>query len=206
MTRKFFVITLVLLTALAACGNPSPSIPTQVPLAELPTEPPPSPTSLPPTRDLNAPMPTVEGGAAIEATAVPDNPTPRPTATATPISPIINLSNPDNGAQIVLGSDIVVRGLSQMEASQTISVTLLSANGRTLNSAAGVVNPVGWEAGLHVPTSSSGSATLQASILDSAGAVLAQDSASVVLVLDTANSDRYLALYNPVEGKTARCR
>jgi len=203
MTLKTFVLTLVLLVVLAACADPSPALPTQLPVAELPTEPPPSPTSLPPTRDLSVPTPPSSGNGTAVASAVPPTPTRIPTALPTPVEPLINLSAPDNGAQLVLGSDIVVRGLAQVGASQTISVTLISANGRALSGAPGIVNSVGWEAGLTVPISSSGAATLRATILDDIGTVLAQDSANVTLVLDASDNDRYLALYNPVEGDTA---
>ncbi len=196
MKPQWFVL-LVLTLLFVACGSdPSPAVPTRLPAAELPTDPPPSPTTLPPTRDLSTPTPE-------PATAVPATVTPPPTATTVPVEARLTLSAPDNGAQLVLGSDIVVRGLAQLEASQSVSVTLSSATGRLLSSTTGVVNAVGWEAGLRVPENISGAATLRASVVDSSGSVLAQDSATVNLVLDAATADRYLALYNPVEGDTA---
>ncbi len=192
-----WVVLIILIFLLAACGNdPGPAVPTRLPAAELPTDPPPSPTSLPPTRDLSTPTPE-------PATAAPATPTPPPTATPVPVEARLTLSAPDNGAQLLLGSDIVVRGLAQLDAAQSVSVTLSSATGRVLSSAVGVVNPVGWEAGLQVPPNVSGAATLRASVVDGNGNVLVQDSATVNLVLDAAASDRYLALYNPVEGDTA---
>lgn len=196
MKQPWFVLIL-LMSLFVACGNdPGPAVPTRLPAAELPTEPPPSPTPLPPTRDLSTATPE-------PATAVPEPPALPVTAVPTPVEARLSLSAPDNGAQLLLGSDIVVRGLAQLDATHSVSVTLFSPTGHILSSATGVVNAVGWEAGLQVPENISGAATLRANVVDGNGNVLAQDSATVNLVLDAAASDRYLALYNPVEGDTA---
>lgn len=195
MKQRWFVLILLISLLVACGGDPSPTVPTRLPAAELPTQPPPSPTPLPPTRDLRTPTP--EATTAVSPTPLP------PTNTPTPVTAHINLSAPDNGADLVLGSDIVVRGLAQLDAAHVVLVTLTSANGRPLSSANGVMGAVGWEAGLRVPENVGGAATLRASVLDGAGAVLAQDSALVNLVLDASSSERYLALYNPVAGDTA---
>lgn len=194
-----WIVLILLLASLTACGSdPAPAVPTLLPAAALPTEPPPAPTGLPPTRDLSTPTPAPT--VALPATSTPE---PLPTNTPLPVLARINLSAPDQGAMLVLGSDIVVRGLGQIDPSHSLVVTLVSANGYQLSSAMGVTSSVGWQAGLRIPETVSGAATLRASVVDAAGQVLAQDSAAVNLVLDAANQERYLALYNPVAGDTA---
>jgi hypothetical protein len=96
-----------------------------------------------------------------------------------------------------------VRGLVQLAASQQIVVELVSANHRVLTTTVGFPGQVGWEAGLTIPPFVSGAASLQATIRDEGGVVLAQDTAVIALTLDTEATDRYLALYRPLPGETA---
>ncbi len=195
---KLRLLLLLLLPALlTGCGSgPDTAVPTLLPVAKLPTDPPPLP-SLPPTRDLRTPTP--------EATTavLPTPAAPRNTPSPEPVAARLNLSSPGHGAVLVLDSNIVARGLAQVDTTHTISVTLLSANGRFLSSAIANVDAVGWEAALYVPPNVGGAATMHVRVLDSSGNTLAQDSAVVTLALDASSSSRYLALYNPVEGDTA---
>lgn len=195
MSRKTAALLFILLIWLAACQQSKMIVPTRAPVAQIPTPLPPSPTALPPTQDLTR----------LTVTPMPTQPLPTrpPTATPTPIDPLINITSPDDGAQLILGSDIVVRGLAQIDATQVISVALLSANGRILNGSQAVPNAVGWEAGLTVPEFVSGSGWLRAAVLDSNGTMRTEDNTLVTLALDTGTSDQYLALYHPTNGETA---
>lgn len=192
-SKTWTFIWLCFLTGLAAC-NEAP-LPTAIPLASLPTNPPPTATTLPATLDLVAltgtPPPTAEP------------PTRPPTLTPTPVNALVNITLPDDGAAIVMGSDVVVRGLVQLNESESVSVTLVSSTGHLLANVPATVGEVGWEASLTVPQSVSGSAFLRATIHDANGNVVAQNQVSVNLVLDIERTDRYLMLSRPVSGETA---
>lgn len=199
MCMKLRLLLLLLLFALlAGCGpGPDTAIPTLFPVAELPTNSPSPPAALPPTRDLRTPTPAAATAVLPTPAAAANTPSPEP------VEARLNLSSPGHGAVLVLDSNIVARGLAQVDTTHTISVTLVSVNGRFLSGAVANVNAVGWEAGLYVPPNVGGAATLHVRVLDSNGNTLAQDSAAVTLALDASSSSRYLALYNPVEGDTA---
>ena len=194
--KQKILLAIMLLLLLAACAQSAPeALPTLAPVANVPTAAPATPTGLPPTRDLSTvaatPLPT----------AVP--PTGVPTVTATPVDPGINLTSPDEDAQIVLGSDIVVRGLAQLDADQRVVVELVSATNRLLASGEAVLSDVGWQAGLSVPDFVSGAGELRATIIDADGTGLVQDKVSVALALNTETADRFLALSQPLSGETA---
>ena len=181
-----------LILAVAACSQPANPLPTKAPAAELPTA---TPTSLPPTTDLttlvDTPAPTL-------------TPTTRPpTATPTPVTPVVGITAPDDGADILLGSDIIVRGLAQRAEAQSVWLALVSWNGRLLAEAQAVSQPQNWEAGFTVPPSVSGAAFLQATIRKEDGSVLAEDRTPVNLVIDADAEERFLALYHPLREETA---
>lgn len=179
---------LALIFVLVACGQET--IPTRIPEALLPTEPPATATRLPPTRDLVTPTFTPAPPTA--------TPTPRPTITPTPVEAIINITSPDEEADIVTGSDIIVRGLAQLDPAQTVWLELLAINGRLLATVQASVGEVGWQTGFTVPHQVSGDAILRASISDADGNVLAANEVPVNIVLNTETSDRYLALFRPL--------
>jgi len=193
VSKMWTFFWLCLLAGLAAC-NEAP-LPTAVPLASLPTNAPPTATTLPPTRDL----------AAVTGTAPPTSvpPTRPPTATPTPVNALVNITLPDPNAMIVMGSDVVVRGLMQLDESHSVTVALVSSTGHLLAEVAATVGDFGWEAALTIPQSVSGTAFLRATIRDQNGNVLAEDQVPVNLVLDAESSDRYLALFRPAGGETA---
>jgi hypothetical protein len=186
---------LVLLISLAACnslGDPV-VIPTEIPLAALPA---PTSTNLPPTRDLNelltvTPLPTVPTA------------TRPPTATPTPINVFARIASPPEGAALVMGSDVIARGLAQREAEQTVWVSLFGATGRLLVEAQARLGENSWEAGFTVPERVSGDGFLQVMVRDAAGEPVASDRVRVELVLDAATAERFLVLQQPVSGETA---
>lgn len=102
-----------------------------------------------------------------------------------------------------MGSDIIARGLAQLGPSDAAWLSLVTLNGRVLAESQASVGDGGWQASLNVPQSVSGTAYFQASIRDAGGQVLASNEIPVYLVLDTESTDRYLALYRPVDGDPA---
>jgi len=193
--NRFFLSLFGLLMGgllLAACGGQPPTLPTQVPVAALPTA---TSTTLPPTRDLSqstlTPLPT---------DALPTRP---PTVTPTPADVWVRVAVPEEGAAVVMGSDIIARGLVQREAEHSVWLSLFSATGRLLAEAQARTGESSWEAGFTVPQSVSGSAFLQATVRNAAGEPLATHRTPVELALDAATSDRFLVLTQPVVDETA---
>lgn len=197
MTRFSQSLCLLLLSGallLTACASsPDPIvIPTELPLAVLPSA---TSTSLPPTRDLAefvpTPLPTVPTA------------TRPPTATPTPLAVWVRLATPAEGSALLLGSDVVARGLVQREADQTVWLSLVSATGRPLAESRARLGESSWEAGLAVPEAVSGDAFLEVTVRDAAGELLASDRTRVELALDAETAERFLVLQQPVHGETA---
>ncbi|RMG91915.1 MAG: hypothetical protein D6706_17650 [Chloroflexi bacterium] len=178
---------------LASCD--SPQLPTPVPTAVLPTLPPPTNTPLPPTLDLSVFTVTPEPTATLP---------PPPSATPTPVNEAVLITVPDEGANIVLGSDILVRGLAERAPTDTVWLTLEAANGRLLVETQAVTGDTSWEAGFTVPPFVSGTGFLHAIVRDEAGNPVAESKLRVNLVLDTETAgDRWLALSHPLREETA---
>ncbi len=188
------ILFVCLLTIISACNQAPPALPTQVAVAQLPTELPPTAVGLPPTTDFSQLKPTQEPTPVV---------TRLPTATPTPIVPLINITAPDKESEVIMGQELRVLGLVQKEANQTVWLDLISNNGRSLAILQGVVGEVGWETSFNVPPFVSGAAILRASIRDEAGGTLAISETPITLALDTENSDRYLDLYRPLQGERA---
>lgn len=184
---------LFLLILLAACSSPTPEpLPTALPVAELPTA---TPTSLPPTTDFTAvAIPTV--------TAAPTN-THQPTATPPPIEPSVGITSVKANEQIMLGSDLQLRGLTEIDENHVISVTLTSLNGRVLTETQAAIQDQTWEAPITVPNTTSGAAFLRAIVQNEAGELAAEHQIPVTLVINRENGERYLNLYRPLTGETA---
>ena len=92
----------------------------------------------------------------------------------------------------------------QIGAGQTLSLTLVSATGHTLDEVVADVNDVNsWQASLTAPSAVSGKAELRAAVVDPDGAIAAVDVLPVMLQVDPAGSDRYLILYRPFQGEEA---
>ena len=191
-----FLPFLILITIggllLPSCGSEPPPLPTVIPVAALPTA---TPTSLPPTRDLSqsplTPLPTVPTA------------TPAPTATPTPVDVWVRIAVPEEGASVVMGSDVLMRGLVQRAADQTVWLSLFSATGRLLAETQARVGENSWEAGFTVPQSVSGSAYLEAAVRNANGEPVSTHRTRIELVLDAATTDRFLVLRQPVVDETA---
>ncbi|MBE2222236.1 MAG: hypothetical protein IAF02_11885 [Anaerolineae bacterium] len=191
--KPLLAFSLALITLfLAACGSPTPSLPTQVPLAQLPTT---TATTLPATRDLTAEAPT----------ALPTEPPPTrpPTATPTPVTSWVTVTNPDEGAELVMGSDVIIRGLVEKEAEHTIWLSLVSATGHLLAEVQAREGETSWEAGFNIPQSVSGTAFLNATVRNETGDNLSENSTRVNLVLNADTTDRFLVFAQPEFGETA---
>jgi hypothetical protein len=94
--------------------------------------------------------------------------------------------------------------LGKILASQTLSITLVSATGHRLAEAEAAMGDFNsWQVNLDVPQSVSGPAQLQATIWDEEGTLIALDVHAVNLVLDTNTTDSYMALFRPVTGQQA---
>jgi hypothetical protein len=203
MGRSKSLLLLFLLLLAAGCqntdsGTPAVDLPTQAAAALLPTETlPPTSTpvgeGLPPTRALTTatPQPT---------RAI----TPAPTRTPAPVNAIVNITVPENNAQLLIGQSVNVGGLVQRDTAQTVTVALLTINGQTLLEVeAPVAENSSWQTEFTVPPASSGPAQLQALVRDAAGDILARDVLAVTLVVDTSTLSRYLVVSRPVAGFSA---
>ena len=195
MIRKVYIVMIVCLLGGVACSNPTPALPTVAAVAAIPAELQPTSTSaLPPTIDLTAIVPT---------SAPTTVATPRPTLSPTPVEALLNITEPKNDTDLLLGSSVEARGLIQIDEGQTIWLELISANGRILNTTPGTVGDIGWDAVLDVPEFVSGSAVLRAIIRDEASNVVAQNEVRVNLLPDTENAERYLLLLRPTATEKA---
>jgi len=194
-----YLLSLLILLLLSGCNQAEAPIPTLLPTAVVPSPMPPTPTSfLPPTRELN---PTAEPTIAPEA--LPTN-TPAPTQTPAPLVPTITFSNPGEGSQLVMGSEMLVSGLARREADQRIVLLLVTAtNHRLLEIEGESAESNQWQASFRVPDAVSGPAQLQALIVTPEDEIVARREVGVQLVLDTASGSRYLDLFRPAAGDTA---
>ncbi|MFQ5434833.1 MAG: Gmad2 immunoglobulin-like domain-containing protein [Anaerolineae bacterium] len=172
------------------------AVPTAAPATDLPTELSPTAARLPPTLDLAALTNTPV------ATAVPNTPSP-PASTPTPPATIITITDPEANADLLVGDNIVVRGLAQIENVQSVWVTLATMNGQVITETQAIMGDVGWQAGFTVPSTVNGAAILQAAIRNADGSIVTASQLPVNLALDTEAMDRYLVLYRPVTGDPA---
>ncbi len=189
--KPTYPILLLIILLLTACSSPAP-MPTVVPLAQLPTA---TATGLPPTRDLSQPINT--------PLPVPPSPTRPPTATPIPVDAWVTVTNPEEDADLVMGSDVVIRGLARKEPNHTIWLSLVSATGHLLAEVQAREGETSWEAGLSIPQHVSGAAFLNAAVRDEAGDLLAENSARINLVLNAESTDRFLVFAAPAYGQTA---
>ncbi len=189
---------LVLTLVVAACDRLSPPGPTP---ATLPTQAPtaaplpqPSATAgsadLPPTRDIATPTPAPPPTVAAE-----------PSPTAPPVDSSVTITAPADGARLPVGRPAEVGGLARLGPGHSLALVLLSIDGRTLvDEEVTVGDNGGFQHSLAVPAAVSGPAQLQAVVRATDGAVVSRDVRSVVLAVDTGQSDPFLLLYRPVVG------
>jgi len=173
---------------LIGCSQ-SKELPTIVPTAVLPT-PAPTHTQIP----LVVPEPTP-----IVATL-----TPSPTPVIVEIQPTsmagsgVNITSPRADETILQGHEAAVSGLVQLDAGDTLSVTLIAAAGYTLAQADVKVNNFNsWQGAVAAPHSVGGQAAIQAAVIDREGNIVALDTVPVLLKVDQEGTDRYLALFRP---------
>lgn len=176
----------------ACAAGPEQILPTTVAPAEVPPVNTPIP-DLPPTQDLS----TRE-----TRQPTPTRPTSTPRPTATPVTPIISITSPRSGADLLLGSDIQIRGLLERRPGQRVLVGLLSATGEQLAVSEAVVEDNAWRASLRVPESVTGIGRVEAAIFDG-DEVVARASLAVNLVLDAEQTGTYLVLSRPGSGDIA---
>lgn len=197
--RSILLLCGTLLLGVLACGPAAEQIPTRVPTVALPTETPPATATIVATATALL-SPTLEQPT---ATAVLPEPaaTQQPTET-TPATPAVELLAPGPQSTLLLGSEITVAGLAQLDRNrQTVIVELLASDGRSLAQATATVTEANsWQADLEIPPFVAGPAQLQVSVRDLDDAIVAFDLNPILLVPDTTLSDRYLALYRPVAG------
>lgn len=199
-----FSLVLALSLLISACNEQA--LPTPLPVAVLPTPLPATSTSLPATMDLTSiasepaaatAVPTERIVDATATTAV----TTAPTKAATGVG--INITQPSAMADILMGSEIVARGLVQLDPDHTAWISLLALDGQLLAEAEAAVEDGFWESAISVPDSVSGIAFLTATVRDGDGALVTENELPVNLALDVESSDRYLALFRPREGDPA---
>lgn len=192
MFKKSVLLVLYLLL-ITACNAPLPALPTVAAVATVPPDLQPTATSvLPPTLDLTAIAPT---------TAPTTIPTVRPTFTPTPVDPVVNITVPNEGTELLMNSSFEARGLIQIGGNQTVWLDLISINGRLLTTAPGTLGDIGWEATMTVPQFVSGAAVLRASIRDETDSIVAQNEVNVTITPDVENADRFLLLLRPQAGE-----
>jgi hypothetical protein len=115
----------------------------------------------------------------------------------------VNITSPAEGSEVVIGGDMTVGGLAQLEVTELISVTLTSPTGLVLGRArAESTGFSSWQATLAVGPEVSGAADLRARVLDADGAVVAETIQLVRLVVDPAAEGPTLSLFRPRDGQT----
>ncbi len=196
LARPLTLCVLLLLSGmllLAACApDEPPPLPTQAAtvVAIIPTA---TPTPLPPTQDLSV----------LTVTPEPTSTRP-PTPTPTPIDPFITMTDPDPGDTLVQATEVVVRGIANLNDTDTIEVALVALNGRQLAQVAGERNEIGWSAPLLVPEFVSGPATLHAKVISAEATTVASYEMPVFIETDTDSAVRFLTVSAPQPGQTAQ--
>jgi hypothetical protein len=123
--------------------------------------------------------------------------TPKPSPTPLPVDPRINITNPNPNTVLFLGEALAVRGLIEMEPDQSVLVSLVSSNGRTLAESPGTLNEVGWAADLIIPINVSGSARVEVRLQDAGGETAAIHAVPVWLTARAGADDRFLRVDQP---------
>lgn len=177
----------LILLLLAACTGGSEPLPTVAPAASLPTA---THTRLPATRDIAATR-AATGDAQLQPTRT------RAMPTATPVNPVVNITDPTDNDVLTMGSTLTVRGLVQKEEEQAVWVTLVSRNGRLLVELPAEPNEIGWQASFPIPIQVSGAAYVQAGVRDADGALRNVYRIPVTLVPDTTDAERFLLMSRP---------
>ena len=199
--KKIIFIVLGLSLLVTACTTTPVALPTAVPLAVVPTLPPPTPTTPPIPNTPTPPPPTATH------TPPPNTPTPRATQTPLPVDPVINILEPANQSQLMVGDAVVIRGLAQVDATHSVWVSLFTGDGRLLLdeqaeiTRQGNSNTATWLVTISVPPNVIGINQLLATVRDTGNQIVAQIDYAVNLAVDTEVAERYLILDEPVLGQ-----
>jgi len=112
--------------------------------------------------------------------------------------PNFAILSPEEGARAAAGGQLTVTGQVRLDEGQTIQAGLLTPRGQVLSASPGVVDDARqWQATLDLPESVSGRADLRAQLVDGDGNLVAEDSRTIRLTVDTENTDRYMILFRP---------
>ncbi len=99
------------------------------------------------------------------------------------------------------GDAVPIGGLIQLGATETLSVTLVSATDQTIAVADVEVHQFSnWDGSVLIPFTHSGSARLVAKILDDENSIVTTDMQDITLGLNVEATDQYLDLYRPQGG------
>lgn len=180
---------LLLLLVTVSCTN-NQELPTLVPTAEIQS-------TLPPTSTVTV----------APATITP-SPEFSPSASVTPVLPTVeatsvvgsgvNITTPNVGTELLLGSEVLVGGLVQLEPDDNFVVTLNDARGLELAQGNIQVNDFNsWQATITIPESTSGHGHVRATVRNSNGEIVASDEQPITLVVDKEKAGRYLELFRP---------
>ena len=203
-----FIILLVLIITACAGTTPSatlPPLPTSASQAKLPTLPPATPTTdqLPPTLDLTKSNPQ---STPTDSVTRPPTSTPRPTRTPKPLDPIVNIINPSANSFVEVGQATVLSGLTQLNPTETIWISLITNDGRLILDEEAIVErrqsgSSNWEVALELPLSVTGIVQLRATVRNDEGEILAETQHPVHLLVNTETANRYILLDKPTQGE-----
>jgi hypothetical protein len=200
MVLRFISSAIFILTIFLGSCNQAQELPTPVPTAISPTQLPP-PTFTPlllPTQELNQQAIVPKPSPSLTPLQTPA-PTPVTEELVAGIEPEVNITSPAAGSDLILGSQVVVGGLAQLGQNRALTISLISATGHLLTSASAEVSDVSsWQATLVIPPQVTGPAEIRAIVTGDNDEFLATNTQPVNLVLDAENSDRYLALFRPI--------
>ncbi|KAA3655990.1 MAG: hypothetical protein DWQ04_32405 [Chloroflexi bacterium] len=191
-----FILLILFGLIVAGCGGSSDPLPTAVAAASIPSPAPPTATTLPPTLDIEATR------NAPQTTPLPPTNT-RPVITPTPVNAVVNITVPDAGVDLIMGTTVRVFGLVQKDLEQLVWVSLISSNGRLLVEQEAQPNEIGWETLIPIPNNVSGAAWLQAAVRAEDGSLQNLYRHPITLVPNKEMDSRFLQLYRPVVDETA---
>jgi hypothetical protein len=115
-------------------------------------------------------------------------------------SPGISITDPNKEETLTTGNQATIEGLVQIEAGQTVSVTLKNVRGYLLADSTVILREgIRWRADMFIPESYSGPAEILAMVHDGNGNLIALDRQVVNLEVDTENTEQYLSLFHPLD-------
>ena len=203
------VILFILILTAASC-NQTETAPTLVPTVENPALIATSSPTFPAT--IKAVEPTAVDPTALKPTvaqltlAPTDTPTPVVSTrepTALPPSGV-TITFPTRGSEFQLGEELITGGRARLDATEFISVSLLSATGIVLDQARAEINDFSnWQANLSIPQWVSGPAFLLALVSDQENVIKNSDELAIELRISDETVGRAIDLFRPKIGDHA---